>query len=297
MTTTADATDAPAWFQRALAAAPVQREHTHDGLKLHYRAWERPEATEDGREVILIHGGAAHSGWWDHIAPLLGPRRVVAPDLSGHGDSSWRDGPDSYGVREWAGEIAALAAAEGLQRPVLIAHSMGGLVAAATAALRDIPLGGVVIVDTPLNDEPPEEETLRMRRRPHRVHPSFDEAVARFRTLPPQQVLLPYITRHIAEESLRPSGDGWTWKFDPNRFGPRPPIREMLPRAGVPVALLRCEHGLLTPEAAREMAGLPDGGAPVITLPDTGHHPMLDRPLTLVTALRSVLALWENRHG
>lgn len=290
MTTTADATQAPLWFRNALATAPDHREHTHDGLKLHYRVWEQA----DGPELILIHGGGAHSGWWDHIAPLLGARRAIAPDLSGHGDSSWRDGPESYGVPRWAGEVAATAAAEGLQRPVLIAHSMGGFVAAATAARRDVPLGGLIIIDTPLNDEPPEEATLRERRRPHRVYPSLEEAVARFRTLPPQDVLLPYIARHIAEESLRPSGDGWTWKFDPDRFGPRPPIREMLPRAEVPVALLRCEYGLLTPEGAREMSGLPDGGAPVIALPDTGHHPMLDRPLTLVTALRSVLAVWGN---
>ncbi|MFI7099293.1 hypothetical protein ACIBK8_08025 [Streptomyces sp. NPDC050161] len=33
--------------------------------------------------------------------------------------------------------------------------------------------------------------------------------------------------------------------------------------------------------------------APVIEIPDAGHHVMLDRPLCLVTALRAVLAQWH----
>jgi pimeloyl-ACP methyl ester carboxylesterase len=33
------------------------------------------------------------------------------------------------------------------------------------------------------------------------------------------------------------------------------------------------------------------GGAPVIPLPATGHHPMFDQPLALITALRALLAL------
>lgn len=287
MTIPADDADDPAWFRRALEAAPDGREHTVDGCRLRYRVWGKP----DSPGLILIHGGGAHSGWWDHIAPLVESHRVIAPDLSGHGDSAWRDGPDDYSVPRWAGEIAAVAAAEGLDRPVLVGHSMGGFVAAATAALHDTPLGGVIIIDTPLNDNPPEEETLRQRRRPTRVYPSLDEAVARFRTVPGQDVLLPYIARHIARESLRAADGGWTWKFDPNRAGSRTPIRSLLPEIDAPVALLRCEQGLLSPDWAREMAGLA-GGAPVITLPDTGHHPMLDQPLALVTALRSILALW-----
>ena len=41
---------------------------------------------------MLVHGGAAHSRWWDHIGPLLADGRlVVAIDLSGHGDSARRE--------------------------------------------------------------------------------------------------------------------------------------------------------------------------------------------------------------
>jgi hypothetical protein len=34
--------------------------------------------------------------------------------------------------------------------------------------------------------------------------------------------------------------------------------------------------------------------AAVIELPEAGHHAMLDEPLVLLTALRSLLADWEH---
>ena len=34
------------------------------------------------------------------------------------------------------------------------------------------------------------------------------------------------------------------------------------------------------------------GRLPVVDIPDAGHHPMLDRPLSLVTGVRTLLAVW-----
>lgn len=290
MTTTADAVAAPPWFRHALSASPARREVIVGGYAVHYRRWGPP----GGPGVMLIHGGGAHAGWWDHIAPLLDTHRVIAPDLTGHGDSSWRP---SYGLATWADEVMAIAAAEGLDRPVLVGHSMGGWVAAATAATHPASVGGVIILDSPLNDEPPEEETLRRRRQPTRVYPSLEVAVSRFRTLPEQEVLLPYVIRHVAPQSVRQVDGGWTWKFDPARVGRKTPIRELLPQAPARMAFIRCEQGLLTADWALQMAALVDGGAPVIALPGAGHHPMFDQPLALVTALRAILACWGGGRG
>ena len=78
----------PTWFTDALAHAVRHADVTVDGARIAYRAWGKP-----GRQgVVLVHGGAAHAGWWDHIAPFLAAEhRVVAIDLSGHGDSDHRD--------------------------------------------------------------------------------------------------------------------------------------------------------------------------------------------------------------
>ncbi|MEC7144654.1 MAG: alpha/beta hydrolase, partial [Actinomycetota bacterium] len=60
------------------------------------------------------------------------------------------------------------------------------------------------------------------------------------------------------------------------------------------VALLRCEYGLVTPDIGDYMYEQLGRVAPVIELPTAGHHPMLDVPLILITALRSLLADWDH---
>ncbi|NEK56321.1 alpha/beta hydrolase [Geodermatophilus sabuli] len=277
----------PAWFLRAVATPPVHRDVRVGGVPVHYRVWGPP-----GRPgLVLVHGGAAHSGWWDHVAPLLDTHTVVALDLSGHGDSGRRP---SYGTAVWAREVLAVAAAEQLRRPVVLGHSMGGWVALTLGVEHAGDVAGVAVIDSPLDRQPPEERELRDEPRVHRVHPTVEAAVARFRTLPPQEVYLPAVREHVARGSLRAVEGGWTWKFDPAFSGDRPPVRRLLPRLGAPAALFRCEQGLVSREMAAEMAALVPGGLPVVDLPEAGHHPMLDQPLALVTAVRTLLAVWPR---
>ncbi|HQV17691.1 MAG TPA: alpha/beta hydrolase, partial [Gordonia sp. (in: high G+C Gram-positive bacteria)] len=84
MSATSDPVDAPAWFTRALAHKPEHGSTTVDGCEIHYRAWG--EVGMPG--ILLVHGGGANSSWWDHVAPFgAGTHRIVALDMSGHGDS------------------------------------------------------------------------------------------------------------------------------------------------------------------------------------------------------------------
>jgi len=280
----------PSWFAHALAQEPEHRDVEVAGATVRFRVWG-PAAAPG---VVLVHGGAAHSGWWDHVAPLLPGHRVVALDLTGHGGSDRRP---EYDPLLWAREVVAAAAAAGLHRPVVIGHSMGGWVATTVGVHHADEVAGVVVIDSPLNDAPPDEERLRQRRRPHRVYPTQDDAVAHFRTLPPQDVVLPYVREHVARGSLRAVEGGWTWAFDPEFFGTRLRLRDLLPGVGAPITLLRCEHGLVSAGMAAQMVDLVPAGLPVVELPDSGHHPMLDQPLALVATLRTLLAMGSGRPG
>jgi len=280
---------APGWFRAALEAPVEVGATTVDGASIAYRAWG-----DAGREgIILVHGGAAHARWWDHIAPLLveGGRRVVALDLSGHGDSDHRE---AYGFDVWAREIFAAGEEAGIAgRPVVIGHSMGGAATLWAATLFPSLLTGAIVVDSPLREVTPEEQAAREGRAfgPTRVHPTYEQALARFRPMPEQPVV-DYIGAHVAECSLRRVEGGWTWKFDPHIFRSGLLAPSQLSAIDRSLALIRGERGILTRQMCDELSERLGRRVPMTEIPDAGHHIMLDQPLALVSAVRAILAQW-----
>jgi pimeloyl-ACP methyl ester carboxylesterase len=242
----------------------------------------------------LVHGGAAHAAWWNHIAPqLCTDRQVVALDLSGHGDSGRRR---RYGLDLWAREALAVADHANLGAPLVIGHSLGGFVAL-EAALRDgARLGGAVAIDSPVREITPEERAARARRAfgPLRVYSTRAQILARFRPVPDDGDPLQYISDHIADRSIAEVPGGWSWKFDPRIFGRSPLGPTALGGASCPIALFRAEHGLFSGPMTSEVAKRLGDNVPVIEIPCSGHHVMLDQPLALVAALRTLMATWEQ---
>ena len=288
--TEADSAVPPAWFTEALAAPVTEGAAMQDGVRIAYRMWGSPA----GRGIVLLHGGGAHSRWWDHIAPLLAAdRRVIAMDLSGHGDSGRRE---TYSFDTWAGEVLAVAADAGLSEPpVVIGHSMGGVVTLRAAALFGSQIEGAVIIDAPLRDWAPEEQAARHERvfRQLRVYPTREAILARFRPVPDQPVI-GYIADHVAAMSIRQRDDGWTWKWDPVIFNSREDPTEPLTRLDCRAALFRAEHGILSAEMSDLVYDRLGRVAPVIEIPVAGHHIMLDQPIALVAALRTLLSDWDH---
>jgi pimeloyl-ACP methyl ester carboxylesterase len=289
-TSSSDSAAPPSWFTAALAAPGEPGVTEVDGIPVAYQAWG--ERGETG--LVLVHGGAAHAHWWDHLGPLLTQgRRVVALDLSGHGDSGRRE---AYTLDQWSREVLAVAGHAGISTPpTVIGHSMGGFVALRAARLYGPRLAGVVAIDAPVRDITPEERAARERRAfgPLRVYTERAELLARFHPIPDQPAL-PYILEHIAQTSIRAVDGGWSWKFDPRIFARHQLTLELLTRLDTRVALYRAEHGILSPRMSEVMYDRLGRLAPLIEIPAAGHHVMLDQPLALVTGLRTLLSDWDH---
>lgn len=284
----------PGWFTEAIAELPEHREVEVAGGAIHLRCWGRVGTPG----VVLVHGGSANSSWWDHIAPLLATtHRVVALDLSGHGDSAVRS---QYPIEGWADEVVAAAEAGGIAgRPYVVGHSMGGRVTGVVGARHRESVAGLIIIDSPFQ-EPSDAAIAGQLGRAPKVYGSEDEICGRFRTVPSQEILLPYVARHVAEESVRRTGDGWVWKFDPEMLRKRLDRDGRIPALGplrtgeTHVLYIRCARGLVSRGRALEIAGLFDRRATVVELAESGHHPMMDQPLPLVATLRTVVAQWDS---
>jgi pimeloyl-ACP methyl ester carboxylesterase len=301
------AAPAPAWFTRSVAVPHDAGAVEVAGARVSWSAW----GERDLPSLVLVHGGAAHAGWWAPLAPLFSDGfRVVALDLTGHGDSDWRE---VYDATVWADEVMAVAAAAGGSgRPVVVGHSMGGFVTIAAAAAHGALLDGAVVVDAPVRRPDPETEegsSGSMFRAP-KTYPDVATAMTHFHLVPPQPCDNGWYVAHVARGSVRPVEGGVSWKFDPRVFtartGPRhaSEFGPLLARASCRVAIVNGAASTIVDAHVRAymaelLADSPAGraGVPFVEVPEAHHHVLLDQPLALVTAVRAVLASWNPVGG
>jgi pimeloyl-ACP methyl ester carboxylesterase len=113
-----------------------------DQVKLHF-----DKAGVGNRTFIFIHGGGGDTS---HLAPqfYFFARRGTAInlDLRGYGKS---DIPMKYGtIAQYADDIAYLCRQLGITSPIIIGHSMGGMVAVELAAKRPILPVAIVLISS-----------------------------------------------------------------------------------------------------------------------------------------------------
>lgn len=302
-TTASPDKDAPLWYTESLSASSESGTVYVAGASITYRVWG--EVGLPG--VILIHGSNAHLEWWRFFAPLLADQfRVAAIDLSGHGNSDWRE---RYTGDLMADEVWAVCTAAALgPKPFVVGHSFGGFVALETGHRFDQHLGGVLFMDfTVAPREEYMEWGLRVERegvkpgRKLRVYEDKETALGRFRLLPDQPGVYPPLLSHMAEYGLREVEGGWTWKFDPTLFDYMEMGADQFDKfMGItaPTAVILGERsedeGALF---ANAMLAAKDGLLPTVTIPGTYHHLMFDEPVGLATATKLLLLEWRRQHA
>ncbi|KTT56906.1 alpha/beta hydrolase [Pseudomonas oryzihabitans] len=93
--------------------------------------------------VLLHFLGGSHRTWFPTVPYLDGVHRCVALNTPGFGDAAEVDG---YSVAEMADQVDASIRALGLERCILVGHSMTGKVAVVLAARRPEYLTGLILV-------------------------------------------------------------------------------------------------------------------------------------------------------
>ena len=290
--------ETPKWFLDAIAQKPEIKTVKIKGSRISYNCWG--EKNKPG--LIFVHGGMAHADWWNFITPyFLKTHRVIAMNLGGMGDSEWRK---NYSTETWGLEIEGVCKKEKLKKPIIIGHSLGGMCGVYAASIMKKNLYGLVIVDTailPPSDKPPKFD---FKIRANKIYKSLKEIKSRFRLVPGQIDALGYIMEYIAEKSIKKNKGGWTWKFDPNymkifnseSFLERQAVyRNKLKGLKCRVAILRGEKSVIFPgSSAKYMHELMDKKSPIINVPEAHHHIMVDQPMALISALRSLIIDWDH---
>jgi pimeloyl-ACP methyl ester carboxylesterase len=173
---------------------PVLDEFVSAGdLRFHYVQWG-----EHGTPIVCISGITANAFCFQAFADdLADDHRVIAYDLRGRGDS---DKPEhGYSVAIHADDLAKLIDAWGLERPVVLGHSLGAFIALYFAAHYPDKLSKLIMVDAGADlpwkpvDERPAWLAVSMGRLEMPV-PSFEEYMQRLKAAP---FLGPYWNKYL----------------------------------------------------------------------------------------------------
>ena len=280
------------------------------GTRIHYQMWDtNPTFPKPG--LLLIHGHAAHSHWWDFIAPRFMDRyRVVAMDTSGSGESDHRS---VYQMRDFSDEVLAVIRHAELRHSTIVGHSFGGAIGRVAAFIDgqrpDPVIAGLICVDTSISrttrsaNRDHSRNNVRGRTRDPEIKPvkqrfyrDLDEGARRFRLRPPQPCANGYLLDYIARYSLRKTEKGYCFKLDQRLFE-KMPGGEALPPPVDMLTALTCPVGYVYGELSRFFAKaeqlslltelIPPERAHRI--PGAYHHVFLDQPLAFSDALSSLI--------
>ena len=135
---------------------------------------------DSGPVVLAIHGITASHMTWPWVAlELQDEAQVIAPDLRGRGGS--RDLPGPYGMKQHADDCIAILDHLGVDKAVVVGHSMGGFVAAVLALhyperVSDLILmdGGLVLGDLPADMDIDQITTVMLGPAVQRLSMTFD---------------------------------------------------------------------------------------------------------------------------
>jgi pimeloyl-ACP methyl ester carboxylesterase len=206
-------------------SGPITNSFISQRLRLNYVDW----GNADAPPLLLIHGGRDHARSWDWVAEeLRHDWHVIAPDLRGHGDSSWS--PDgNYEMSAFVYDVAQLIHQLNLAPVSIIAHSMGGNIATRYAGLYPENVKKLVNIEG-LGLSPKmqaERDALGIQKRfrqwiedkrnaagrtPKR-YPNIEAAYDRMKS--ENTYLTDEQARHLTVHGISRNEDGtWSWKFD-----------------------------------------------------------------------------------
>ena len=282
-------------LRKAFSQPPAQRYIKLAGSELNVLEWG--EQSRPG--LLFVHGGAANANWWSFIAPFFLPEyHCIAIDLSGHGDSARRV---NYSPELWREEVLQLAKSPACfqSAPVIIGHSMGGLIGIRAAAIIGNELPGLIIIDSAVR---PANAMAGRRRKSQnllgqkRIYQSRQQILSKFRLIPPQDCQNSQILNYIAAESIRNTNQGWTWKYDPAAFRDLQPssIFTLLHEITCPALIVRGQGSrILDKETAESMQSELSNASDVVEIANAFHHIMLDQPVLLIEEIKIALKQWN----
>jgi pimeloyl-ACP methyl ester carboxylesterase len=244
--------------------------------RFHFLEWGDREAPP----IVLLHGGHQSAHSWDLVSLHLAQNyHVLALDQRGHGDSEWARDVE-YSNHIMALDALAFLGAMGLEKPILIGHSMGGRNSMILTKQDPSRLRALVIVDVGPEVSDRGRAAIAGFVQENQEFENLEHFVANVRKYDPYRPR-EHIERTVKYNMLQRADGKFVSKCDsnPRRLGI---VRGQGPLENItledaasfhlPVLLVRGERSnILAADAAERFRdALPDGR--LVTVPNCGHN-------------------------
>jgi lipase len=253
-------------------------------VRLHAHEW----GAADAPPLFCMHGVTSWGGRYRRLAQdRLGAFHVIAPDLRGHGLSSWEP-PWNLGTN--VADLVETLDAFQIERADVVGHSWGGRLALELAARRPERVARLVLLD-PVVWVPPHIALERAEdARQDRSFASVDEAIAD--RLADNPLTDPALVAEEVPGQLERGADG-QWRGRYARSAVVAAYGEMakrpaLERVAAPTLLIRGQDSEVVPEAAVELVLAAMPRCRIVTVPG-GHIVMWDAFDETASAILSFL--------
>jgi len=284
-------------------------EHSVDarGLKIHYVEWGEGDAPP----LVLVHGFLDHARSWDAFVAALRdrlarPRRIIALDCRGHGDSGWVGAGGYYHFPDYILDLDTLIQNLSLPSVSLLGHSMGGTIAFLYAGTFPRRVEALILVEgmgprghsfsaAPQRMEQWITDVHLLGQRRAVQYANLEKGAERLRRNNPR--LKPDMALHLARHGMRQTPRGkWVWKFDPlhRTTSPQPfyagQAQQFFQRIQCPALILWGEESrqLTRREKKERLEGL--AGETHVTIKNAGHMIHHDNPQDMARVVAAFLA-------
>jgi pimeloyl-ACP methyl ester carboxylesterase len=250
-----------------------------------------------GEPLVLLHGLASSSRYWDPLLATLGERyRVITPDLLGFGRSP-KPFSAAYSVQEHVDALLTTLERRAAGPVTLVGHSMGSILALHLAVSRPDLVERLVLVSLPAvgNCAWGHHPDGGYRRFHHfSVHTTPGRVLfsAGQRAVQPAgSFLYPRIRRDLprgaAEDSLRTSWTAYWRTLEEVVYGSR--VEELFAAMRGPITVIHGARDIVVPvTTVRELAATRTD-VNYIELNDAGHNPCISHPAVFLGALDPAL--------
>ncbi len=247
-----------------------------------------------GMPVVLLHGYPLSSAIWQEQRQRLGGHyRVITPDLRGHGHSPAPLG--TYDMSMMARDVLALLDTLGVQKAVIMGHSMGGYVTLALWKLSPERFLALGLISSQAAPDTPEGREGRFKT-VDKVNAEGSKAVADAilpRLFAPDLPSDEPIVEHVRTIILNTKPEGIIGAL--KGMAARPDSTDILPQIHVPVLIVTGDKDQIIPAKKADAMASAIPKATLATVEDAGHMAMLEQPRATTMAIRNFLEELEEQ--